>query len=76
MNEETRNVGVYHKTEIWLEDVMNYFGEFIDKEQANKILKESIGDGYFETMHKIRSKLLDMGYSVPFRAVYRRTKDE
>ena len=76
MNEETRNVGVYHKTEIWLEDVMDYFGEFIDKEQANEILKESIDDGYFKTMHKIRSKLLDMGYSVPFRAVYRRIKDE
>ena len=69
-------VGVYHKTELWIDDVMDYFGEFIDKEQASDLLQESKGIGYFEVMHGIRSKLLDMGYSVPFRAVYRRTKDE
>jgi len=76
MNEKTGSVGVYHKTEIWIDDVMNYFGEFVNEEQAKKLWQESKGNGYFETMHNIRSKLLDMGYSVPFRAIYRRTKDE
>ncbi len=76
MDEKVESVGVYHKTEIWIEDVMNYFGEFVNEEQALKLLQESRGSGFFEVMHEIRNKLLDMGHCVRFRSVYRRTKDE
>ena len=70
-----KRVGVYHKSEVWTEDVMSYFGEFVNEEQAEELLRRSKESGYFEIMHEIRGKLLAMEYSVPFRAVYRRTKD-
>jgi hypothetical protein len=78
MEKDSGNVGVYHKNEIWIEDVMNYFGEYVDKEQAMVLLNSCIGkgDGYFGVMNEIRNRLISMGYSVPFRAIYRRVKDE
>lgn len=75
MGREIRRVGDYHKDEVWVEDVMDYFGECIDEEYAKEMLKQCPG-GYFEIMNKIRSILLDRGYSVPFRATYRRIKDK
>ena len=33
-------VGVYHKKEIWIEDVMEYFGEYVTEEEAETMLKE------------------------------------
>ena len=78
MNEMGGTVGVYHKTEIWIEDVMNYFGEYVDEKQAIELLKEAgrLQEGFFGTMHEIRRILIERGHSVPFRAVYRRIKDE
>lgn len=75
--EENNRVGVYHKSEIWTEDIMDYFGEFIEEGEVSELLKMARyagGEGYFETMHEIRRILLERGFSVPFRSVYRRTK--
>lgn len=55
-------------------DIMDYFGEFIDEEKAEKLIKEIDGHSYFEKMNKIRDMLVRDGYEVPFRAVYRRIK--
>lgn len=74
--EEQRRIGVYHQNEIWVADVMSYFGEFVSEEEAIQMLEKEKGNSYFETMNSIRSILINRGYSVPFRATYRRTKDE
>jgi hypothetical protein len=71
----TGRVSQDHLDEIRVEDIMDYFDEYINVEQA-KVLLMSLGSGggYFETMHRIRGILKEKGFDVPFRAGYRRTK--
>ena len=55
------------------EDVMDYFGEFMDEERAEYWAERVEGGSYFDKMNKIRDMLVESGYSVPFRAGYRRS---
>jgi hypothetical protein len=60
---------------LWkVEDVISYFGEYLDKSSASDIMDRVNGNSYFELMNKVRDKLIEEGYSVPFRSVYRRVK--
>lgn len=71
----TGYVSMAHQDEIRVEDIIDYFGEFLDREQAEVMLRRvGSGGAYFEAMHRIRGILKDKGFDVPFRAVYRRTK--
>ena len=56
------------------EDVKEYFGEFFNDEDAEKMAELAYGKSFFEQMNRIRDALIRNGYSVPFRAVYRRAK--
>lgn len=56
-------------------DIMDYFGEFMNEEKAEELIRKvKGGHSYFEEMNGIRDMLREQGYSVPFRAVYRRVK--
>lgn len=74
--EKEGRVGNWHKKVIWIEDVIDYFGEYMSEEEGEELLKENMSKSYFKTMNRIRDILLEKGHSVPFRSVYRRTKDE
>ena len=65
-----------------VEDVMEYFGKELDSEEraravmglAEKELQGQERVTYFSLMNQTRDILIRSGYSVPFRAVYRRAK--
>ena len=57
-----------------MEDIMDYFGEFVDEDRAKKFIEEIKGDSYWDKMNSVRMILISEGYSVSFRSVYRRTK--
>ena len=61
--------------EISVEDIIDFFGGFLDRPQAENMFRR-VGSGgvLFESMHRIRSILIEQGHNVPFRAAYRRRK--
>ena len=75
---DERRVGIYHKREIWVEDVIDYFGDFVDRDEARELIERVSGrsNNYFKSMSDIRDILIERGHSVSFRSVYRRIKDE
>lgn len=57
-----------------VEDIIDYFGEFVDEGRAKEFIEEIDGDSYWDKMNSVRMVLMSEGNSVPFRAVYRRAK--
>jgi hypothetical protein len=58
-----------------VETIMDYFGEFIDKDRAKELAV--VGDNFWDRMNKIREILRGEGHDVPFRARYvRRRRDK
>ena len=57
-----------------MEDIMDYFGEFVDEDRAKKFIEEIKGDSYWDKMNSVRMILISEGNSVSFRASYRRAK--
>lgn len=60
--------------EVKVKDVMDYFGEYLNEEQAEQVIELVKGSSFFEKMNGIRNILLRGGYDVIFRGVYRRAK--
>lgn len=62
------------KQELRVKDILDYFGEFLSKEQAENMLRRVGGVIDFDTMNRVRNILKEQGHDVPFRSVYRRAK--
>ena len=65
-------MGRRNKQVVRVIDLMDYFGEFINEEQAEDILRRTSGVVGFAFMNGVRDMLKAQGHDVPFRSVYRR----
>jgi hypothetical protein len=58
-----------------VEEVMSYFGDYMNIERADMLVREIKGKSFFDSMNRIRDILLEEEHSVPFRSVYKRIGD-
>ena len=61
-----------------IEDVMEYYGEYIKDEEEGLAIMKEVGDGGFsEMMRQVRLILIERkGVDIPFTSGYRRVKKE
>lgn len=56
---------------VEVEDVMEYFGEYVNEELAKVLIEAASGPSHFARMNMIRDILIEEGHEVIFRSGYR-----